>query len=75
MSKWLVVMNKQCDFCAGIKGFCSKPEVNGKSCFGMLDARPAFCPLVPVAENDLKYINARRARFENRRIFVEENRD
>jgi len=75
VSKWLVVMNKQCDFCQGIRGFCTKKEVEGKSCPGILENRPEFCPLVPVAENDLKYINARRARFENRRIFVEENRD
>ena len=71
MSKYMVVMNKQCDFCAGIKGYCSKPESNGKSCFGMLDNRPAFCPLMEVEEADIKYINVRRERYEIRRLFCE----
>ena len=71
MSKWLVVMNKQCDLCAGINGYCSKPETNGKSCPGMLDNRPIWCPLVEIEEADIKYINVRRERYERRRLYAE----
>lgn len=71
MSKWLVVMNKQCDFCQGINGFCDKAECRGKSCPGMLDNRPAFCPLTEVEEADIKYINVRRERYERRRLYAE----
>lgn len=74
MSKYVVVMNRECDYCSGIKGRCNKVD-NRKSCAGYLDARPLWCPLVPIEEADIKYINVRRSRFENRRIFVEENRD
>ena len=70
MSKFVVVMNRQCDFCQGIKGFCDKAEVRGKSCFGQLDNRPEWCPLLEVEEKDMKYMLVKSAKFREKRLWV-----
>ena len=71
MSKYIVVMNRECDFCQGLKGFCDKAETRGQSCAGLLDNRPDWCVLTEVNQTPFNYMLAKKVRYKDKRIFTE----
>ena len=71
MSKFLVVMNRECEFCFCVKGKCTLVGNDvWVSCPGNLSMRPEFCPLIEVEEKDIKYMLVRPDRYKNKRIWV-----
>lgn len=71
MSKYVVIMNRECDFCQGINGFCDKAETRGQSCAGLLDNRPSWCVLTEVNQTPFNYMLTRKMRYQEKRIYTE----